>query len=81
MQPSKTEIAVRKYREGDLKGAFAIFRTFKLGLSKEETRAIQIHHDCLCGRSDFYTRLGEDVKQVASEADAAIQKFLKPITV
>lgn len=55
------------FRSGDLRGAFSIFSTFRVGFTKEETRTLQIASESLGGHAKFYKSLGVDT-------DAEIEK-------
>ncbi len=65
---TKTQKACSLLRRGDVKEALKIFRTFRLGWSKDEKRKIDIACECLCGKSDFYSSLGIDCRQAVDEA-------------
>lgn len=58
---TKTAKAVKMFNQGLLKEALSIFKTFKIGFTKEEKRTLEIASDCLNGRSSFYQQLGVDV--------------------
>lgn len=65
---TKTQQAVSLLKFGNVKEALKIFKTFRIGFSKEEKRLIEIASDCLCGMSDFYTSLGIDCPRVVDDA-------------
>lgn len=71
---SKTQKACSLLRSGDVKESLKIFRTFRIGWSKEEKRIIDIASDCLCGMSDFYASLGIDCQNVVNKAVKVLRK-------
>ena len=60
---TKTSYALSLFKQGDFKKAFSIFKTFKIGFTKEEKRIIEIASDCLNGRLSFYKAIGVNVEQ------------------
>lgn len=74
---TKTQRAIALLRAGDVKEALKIFKTFRLGWSKEEKRTIDIACECLCGNDSFYSSLGVDCCKVVDEAVAIVRsKYL-----
>lgn len=74
---TKTYQACSLLRSGNVKESLKIFRTFRLGWSKEEKRIIDIACDCLCGMSDFYSSLGIDCQKVIDDAVEVVRsKYL-----
>lgn len=57
---TKTSRATSLLRSGNLKEALFIFRTFRIGFTKEERRTLQIASECLSGNALFYQQLGID---------------------
>lgn len=57
---TKTSKAISLLCTGDLKGALSIFRTFRIGFTKDERRTLQIASESLSGNSSFYRQLGID---------------------
>ena len=55
---TKTNKAISMLRTGNLKEALSIFRTFRIGFTKEERRTFQIARDILSFNYLFYQRLG-----------------------
>lgn len=51
---TKTNKAISLLRAGNLKEALLIFRTFRIGFTKEERRTLQIASESLSGNSLFY---------------------------
>jgi hypothetical protein len=55
---SKTSIAVSKYKSGDRLGALRIFKTFRLGISKENQQRLEIAYQMMIGNDGLYLALG-----------------------
>lgn len=62
MKQTKTEKAIQLLSAGDIKRALAIFRTFRMGFTKDERRTMEIASDSLNGHAGFYTGLGIDTE-------------------
>ena len=60
---TKTEKAINLFESGCLKEALSIFRTFRIGFTKEERRTLKIAYECLSGSepngSVLYAGYGE----------------------
>ena len=69
---NKTQKAVRLHKEGKVKEALRIFKTFRNNVTKEEKRTLEIAYEALCGRSSFYKTLGIDTDKVVANAIALI---------
>lgn len=77
MKMSKTAQAVQKLKDGDLKGAFSIFSTFKYDFTRDERRIMRIAYESLCGYGAFYQSLGIDASQMIADAAAILyDKYL-----
>lgn len=74
---TKTAEAFQLFNDGKISQAYAIFKTFKLGLTPEERRAIQITHEVSCGRGNFYASVGVDIDKEKIVSLAAIEKLRK----
>ena len=70
---NKTDKALSLFRKGLIKESLAIFKTFRIGFSKEEKRIIEIASECLNGRSLFYQQLGVDVESMLLQSKLIIQ--------
>lgn len=70
---TKTSKAVNLFKEGKIKEALRIFKTFRNGFTKEEKRSIEIAYEWLTGKSSFYASLGID-------GEAEIEKAKRYIT-
>ena len=71
---TKTSKAIDLFRSGQLKEAFALFRTFRLGFTECERRTLQIAHETLCGHARFYAELGIDPATAVEESKLIIIK-------
>lgn len=60
LMETKTSRATSLLRSGNLKEALSIFRTFRIGFTKEERRTLQIASESLSGNTAFYQQLGID---------------------
>lgn len=73
---TKTEKAINLFESGCLKEAF-IFRTFRIGFTKEERRTLQIASESLTGNGNFYQQLGIDTDYMISKSVEIItEKYL-----
>lgn len=74
---TKTSKATSLLRAGNLKEALSIFRTFRIGFTKEERRTLQIASESLSGNSSFYRQLGIDTyKEVEKSKSILTSKYL-----
>lgn len=74
---TKTEKAVSLFRSGCLKEALTIFRTFRIGFTKEERRTLQIAYESLTGNKSFYQQIGIDTDSMISKSVEIIaEKYL-----
>jgi len=70
---TKTSKAIELFKLGEFSKAFKIFKTFKMGVSKEEKRTLQIASESLAGNGGFYSRLNIDT-------DSEIEKAKQIVT-
>lgn len=74
---TKTNKAISMLRTGNLKEALSIFRTFRIGFTKEERRTLQIASESLSGNSLFYQQLGIDTdKEIEKSKSILTSKYL-----
>ncbi|MDC7140136.1 hypothetical protein [Bacteroides finegoldii] len=74
---TKTSKATFLLRAGNLKEALSIFRTFRIGFTKEERRTLQIASESLSGNSLFYQQLGIDTnKEIEKSKSILASKYL-----
>lgn len=75
---TKTEKAVKLFQSGCLKEALAIFRTFRIGFTKEERRTLQIASESLTGNNRFYKQIGIDTDSMIMKSKEIItEKYLR----
>lgn len=75
---TKTNKAILLLRSGCLKEALAIFRTFRVGFTKEERRTLQIASEALSGNSSFYQQIGVDTDiEIEKSKSILYDKYLK----
>ncbi len=74
---TKTSKATSLLRSGNLKEALSIFRTFRIGFTKEERRTLQIASESLAGNASFYQQLGIDTnKEIEKSESILASKYL-----
>lgn len=71
---TKTSKAVLLLRSGCLKGSLSIFRTFKIGFTKEERRTLQIASESLSGNAGFYQQIGIDTNREIERSKELLHK-------
>lgn len=69
----KTKKAIELYKVGEFKKAFAIFKTFKLGFTKEEKDTIITSYEIQVGNGGFYESLGFDLNKTIEESHKIIK--------
>ena len=74
---TKTEQAVSLWKSGNIKEAFKIFKTFKIGFSKNEKRTIEIAYEVLTGKESFYQSIGIDTFAETNKAKSIIENKYK----
>lgn len=71
---TKTEQAVMLWKNGKIKEALRIFKTFKIGFSKMEKETIQVAYEMMSGNEIFYVSLGFNKKEIETKAAVIIEK-------
>lgn len=69
---TKTDKAIRLYKQGLIKESLAIFKTFRLGFTKEEIRSLEIASECLNGFQSFYQKIGINTEYEISRSHMII---------
>ena len=64
---SKTQEAKNLYLAGDVKGALKIASTFKIGITREEAKALKSGYEAIVHPA-FYLQLGKDLNQMTAKA-------------
>lgn len=74
---TKTEIAVNYWINGKQLKALAIFRTFKIGITAEEKRVLEIAHESQNGKENYYLSLGINTTEIKQQSIEIINsKFI-----
>ena len=71
---TKTAQAITLFSSGNIAGAMKIFRTFKIGFSKDERRLIQIAQESMTGKEDFYKSIKLDTATIKQQAIQIIKQ-------
>jgi hypothetical protein len=74
MKEKKSDKAKRLFTNGDIKGAFGIYKTLRFGFTCEEKRAIEIACESLSGNEAFYKSLGINTSDMISKSKEIITK-------
>lgn len=75
---TKTEQAKSFLKNGDLKSCLRILKTFRVGISKNDKRSIEIGYECLSGNDNFYRQIGVDIQnEISKSRDIATRYFLE----
>ena len=74
---TKTSKAVALLKDGRMREALAVFRTFRMGFSRDERRTIQIASETMNGSGRFYQSLGINTDSILEEARVILaRKYL-----
>ena len=75
---TKTEQAINLWEEGKKKEALRIFKSFRIGITRDDRCSLSIAYECLSGKEDFYSQLGKDISAIKLQAAEIVEKlFLK----
>jgi hypothetical protein len=74
---TKTSKAIQEYKQGNFRGSLRLFKSFTIGLSKEDQRVLGIAHEIENGKGSFYIQLGLPVSEIISEANEIIKRYIK----
>ena len=78
LMQTKTDKAVALLQSGALINALRIFKTFRIGFTKEERRTLQIAYECQTGNELFYQSIGIDTKAEIEKSKRIVElKYLK----
>lgn len=58
MKVTKTAQVIHYLKNGDLRSALSILKTFRYDFTSEERRTIQIAYESMIGKAKFYESLG-----------------------
>lgn len=73
---TKTQQAKDLFNSGEISKALKIVKTFKVGISKDEKRTIEISNECLSGSEDFYKGLGIDTQKEVNKSIVILKRIL-----
>jgi len=73
---TKTQQLRELWKAGESKKALKIFKTFKIGMSKEDKRTVEIAYEVLTGKENFYISLGINTEAKCKEATQIINNYL-----
>jgi len=65
---SKTAKAIELFQSGEQEKALRIFRTFKIGFTKEEKRTLEIAQESMSGNESFYKSIQLDTATIRQQA-------------
>ncbi len=68
MYTTKTEQAVTLWKQGEQVKALKMFKSFKMGVNKEQAEVMQIAFEMKSGNLQFYSSLGYQLDEVWSKA-------------
>lgn len=70
---TKTEQAITLWKSGKIKEALRIFKTFKIGFSKDDKQIIEIAYEMMSGKENFYVSLGFKKIEIETKAKKIIE--------
>lgn len=73
---TKTEKLKQHFGENEIKKSLKIFKTFKIGVSKEDQRSVQIAYESMTGKENFYLELGINTEKECSKSIEILKKYL-----
>ena len=65
---TKTRQAITLFQSGEQEKALRIFRTFKIGFTKEEKRTLEIAQESMSGNESFYKSIQLDTATIKAQA-------------
>lgn len=74
---TKTTKLIGLFSLGKIKEAYAILKTFRRGISKEEKRVVEIAYECMTGKEQFYQQLGIDTLSIRKQAFDVLATYVK----
>ena len=74
---TKTQQLVNKYNSGDIKGAVKILSSFRIGITKEQKRILEIAKDCYSGAGLLYRQIGVDTNSVCNDASEILKNYIR----
>ena len=72
-----TSKAIEIWKSGDTVKALGIFKNFKMGVTEDERRILQVGHEMQSGKRRFYESLGYNYNTAVGEAHKLVEtKFI-----
>lgn len=68
-----TDVAREHYRNGRIKEALRIAKTFRLGLTKEEKASISRAYECFI-HSEFYKMIGKNIEEEIEKGKTVFER-------
>lgn len=73
---TKTKQLIDKFKSGDIKSAIKILSGFRIGITKEQRRVLEIAKDCNSGNASFYKQIGIDTEFIMNEAKHILENYI-----
>lgn len=74
---NKTTKLICHFSLGRRKEAYAILKTFRRGITKDEKRIVEIAYECLTGKESFYRQLGIDTYAIQKQAFEVLALYVR----
>lgn len=75
---TKTQKAIELYLAGNFKKSLAIFKTFKLNITKNDRDILITTYEWISGHDKFYANMGYNLKDLKNQSKDIIEKnFIK----
>lgn len=74
---TKTSKLICCFSHGMIKEAFAILKTFRREISKEDKRTVEIAYECMTGKESFYNQIGIDTISIKKQAFEVLASYVK----
>lgn len=74
---SKTTKLIGHFLLGRIKEAYAILKTFRREITKEEKRVVEIAYECLTGKESFYNQPGIDTCAIKKQAFEVLTCYVR----
>ena len=71
---TKTSKAIDLFSQGNTIAALKIFSTFRIGLSADEKRTLEIAYESMTGNERFYQDIGVDTEDMKIKANEIIRE-------
>lgn len=74
---TKTSKLICYFSHGMIKEVFAILKTFRREISKEDNRIVEIAYECMTGKDSFYNQIGIDTSIIKKQAIEVLTSYVK----